>query len=168
MFGSNNQDQPSQDNSQPNPATNNDDGFNDDQPATGQPGSLTEPTASPIDDASSAPHIDDSSDSNDQSNAPADLPDDRQNTNDEASGDDLAAIKQKALSELSPLVQHLDQSPEDKFKTLMMMIQANDNQDLIKDAYEAAQKITDDKAKSQALLDVINEINYFTQNKGSD
>jgi hypothetical protein len=43
------------------------------------------------------------------------------------------------------------------------MIQAADNKDLIKVAYEAAQAITDEKIKAQALLDVINEINYFTQ-----
>jgi len=50
----------------------------------------------------------------------------------------------------------------------MMMIQAADNRDLIKTAYAAAQAITDDKAKAQALLDIINEINYFTQNDNKD
>ncbi len=78
---------------------------------------------------------------------------------------DLMDIKQKALTELSPLVSHLDQSPEEKFKTTMMMIQASDNQDLISDAYASAQAITDNKAKAQALLDIVNEINYFTQNQ---
>lgn len=76
---------------------------------------------------------------------------------------DLMSIKQGALEKLTPLVSHLDQTPEEKFRTTMMMIQASDNQSLIKDAYEAAQKISDDKARAQALLDVINEINYFTQ-----
>lgn len=80
-----------------------------------------------------------------------------------AVSDDLLAIKQQALDKLSPLVGHLDQTPEEKFRTTMMMIQASDNKDLIKDAYESAQAITDDKARAQALLDVINEINYFTQ-----
>lgn len=80
-----------------------------------------------------------------------------------AASDDLMAIKQKALTELSPLVGHLDQTPEEKFKTTMMMIQASDNQALISEAYAAAQAITDDKAKAQALLDIVNEINYFTQ-----
>ncbi len=76
---------------------------------------------------------------------------------------DLVAIKQKALSQLSPIISHLDQAPEDKFKTLMMMIQASDDQTLISEAYETAQQLTDDKAKAQALLDIVNEINYFTQ-----
>jgi hypothetical protein len=66
------------------------------------------------------------------------------------------------LSELSPLVDKLDQTPEERFRTTMMMIQASDNQALVKQAFEAAQAITDDKARAQALLDVINEINYFT------
>lgn len=77
--------------------------------------------------------------------------------------DELVDIKQQALQSLSPLLGQLDQSPEEKFRTTMMMIQASDNQALIKDAYEAAQAITDEKAKAQALLDIVNEINYFTQ-----
>ncbi len=75
----------------------------------------------------------------------------------------LLDIKQQALHQLSPLVGHLEQSPEEKFRTTMMMIQASDNQDLIKTAYEAAQAIIDEKTRAQALLDIVNEINYFTQ-----
>lgn len=75
----------------------------------------------------------------------------------------LLEIKQQALQQLSPLVGHLEQSPEEKFRTTMMMIQASDDQSLIKAAYEAAQEITDEKTRAQALLDVVNEINYFTQ-----
>ena len=78
--------------------------------------------------------------------------------------DDLLDIKQQALQQLSPLVGHLDQTPEEKFRTTMMMIQAADDQSLIKDAYAAAQQITDEKTKAQALLDIVNEINYFNQN----
>jgi hypothetical protein len=47
----------------------------------------------------------------------------------------------------------------------MMMIQASDNQDLIKEAYSAAQAITDEKTRAQALLDIVNEINYFTSHQ---
>lgn len=75
----------------------------------------------------------------------------------------LSELKQQALQQLSPLVSHLDQTPEEKFRTTMMMIQASDNQDLLQTAYDAANQITDEKAKAQALLDVINEINYFSQ-----
>lgn len=76
---------------------------------------------------------------------------------------DLLDIKQQALQQLTPLVNHLQQSPKEEFRTAMMMIQATDNSDLIKKAFEAAQKIEDDKERAQAFLDLINEINYFTQ-----
>lgn len=84
------------------------------------------------------------------------------------SDDDLLELKQQALQELSPLVNHLEQTPEEKFKTTMMMIQAADNKGLVKTAYEAAKQITDEKARAQALLDVINEINYFTHNSDGE
>lgn len=80
-----------------------------------------------------------------------------------ASTDDLVQLKQQALTQLSPIVGKLDQTPEEKFRTTMMMIQASDDQSLIRSAYDAAQAITDEKVKAQALLDVINEINYFSQ-----
>lgn len=77
--------------------------------------------------------------------------------------DELLQIKQEAMNALSPLLDHLDQSPKDKFRTTMMMIQASDNDKLIPIAYEAAKAIEDEKERAQALLDVVNEINYFTQ-----
>jgi hypothetical protein len=76
--------------------------------------------------------------------------------------DHLLDIKQQALQQLTPLIGHLDQEPEEKFRTTMMMIQASDNDTLIKDAYEAALQIQDEKVRAQALLDIVNEINYFT------
>jgi hypothetical protein len=77
--------------------------------------------------------------------------------------DDLFKLKQQALDSLAPLVDQLDQSPEEKFKTTMMMIQASDNPQLVQEAYAAANKIEDEKTRAHALLDVVNEINYFTQ-----
>lgn len=74
----------------------------------------------------------------------------------------LLELKQQALQQLSPLVGELDQTPEENFHTMMMMIQASDDQSLIEKAYAAAEQITDKKAKAQALLDIVNEINYFT------
>lgn len=83
-------------------------------------------------------------------------------------GDDLLGLKQQALQSLQPLVSHLDQSPEEKFKTTMMLIQATDNSTLVKQAYEAASQISDEKARAQALLDVVNEINYFTHKDSAE
>lgn len=77
--------------------------------------------------------------------------------------DKLAGMKQQALDHLEPLVASLDQNPQEEFKTTMMMIQANDNHTLLDKALSAAKSIEDDKERAQALLDIINEINYFSQ-----
>jgi hypothetical protein len=121
-------------------------------------GDPTPPPGTPLFDASGDEASEEKSDlatasqTNDQSSAAANV-----------SQNDLLSIKQQALVQLGPLVKHLDQTPEEKFRTMMMMIQANDNQSLVKDAYEAAQRIHDAGERARALLDVINEINYFTQ-----
>lgn len=86
---------------------------------------------------------------------------------DDASLQQLGDLKQKALGDLTPLVEHLDQSQEEKFTTIMMMLQASDDQRLLQKAYDTAQKIQDEKVRAQALLDVVNEINYFTQKAAS-
>ncbi len=80
-----------------------------------------------------------------------------------AADPDLSQIKQQVLQSLEPLVGQLDQAPEEKFKTIMMLIQASDNSKMLKEAYAAAAQITDEKTRAQALLDIVNEINYFTQ-----
>ncbi len=77
--------------------------------------------------------------------------------------DKLAAMKQHALDHLEPLADGLDQSPEEEFRTTIMRIQANDNHTLLEKALEAAKRIEDDEARAKALLDIINEINYFSQ-----
>lgn len=77
-------------------------------------------------------------------------------------GGDLSNIKQTALEQLKPLLDHLDAVPEEKFDAIMMMIRASDEQSLIKPAFEVAQKIADDKKRAEALLDIVNEINYLT------
>lgn len=80
---------------------------------------------------------------------------------------DLLSIKQDALQSLSPLLSHLDQTPEEKFRTTMMLIQASDDQSMVQAAYAAAKEITDEKVRAQALLDIVNEINYFTQQQAA-
>jgi len=111
-------------------------------PAGGYPKPL-----SPKDDTFSRPHISGN--------------DDNQLT--DATDEGLVEIKQKALDQLFPLIDKLDQNSEEHFKTLMMIIQASDNHTLIEKAYQVAQTIDDEKSRAQALLDIINEINYFTQ-----
>ncbi|HUY85067.1 MAG TPA: hypothetical protein VMU97_00965 [Candidatus Dormibacteraeota bacterium] len=91
------------------------------------------------------------------------LADEQPDTGGAQTDDDLIHVKKQALEELSPLVDKLDLPPEEKFRTIMMMIQASDDESLVKAAYEAAHAIEDEKARAQALLDVVNEVNYFTQ-----
>ena len=91
------------------------------------------------------------------------LPSEPDTTPTDPANGDLLSIKQNALEQLGPLVDHLDQSPEEKFRTTMMLIQSTDNPSRLQAAYDAAQAITDEKVRAQALLDVINEINYFSQ-----
>lgn len=101
---------------------------------------------------------------------PADGPTDNTPINGDVStgvNGDLLSMKQEALQELKPLVSHLDQSPEEKFRTVMMMIQASDDHTKLNEAFDLAKQISDDKTRAQALLDVINEINYFTQQQSS-
>lgn len=89
--------------------------------------------------------------------------DDGDNPLKDATNDDLVHVKEEALDELLPLIDKLDQTPEEHFKTLMMIIQASDNHTLIEKSFQVAQTITDEKVRAQALLDIVNEINYFTQ-----
>lgn len=74
----------------------------------------------------------------------------------------IEAIKNSALKQLRPLMQHIELNPEEKFEKYLMMLRASDDPTLIEPAYKAAQQITSEKLKAQALLDVINEINYIS------
>jgi hypothetical protein len=78
------------------------------------------------------------------------------------SNHELMDIRQKALTELAPIIDKLDLPPLEKFRTIMMIIQISDDEAMVKAAYEAAHSITDEKDKAQALLDIVNEVNYFT------
>jgi hypothetical protein len=76
--------------------------------------------------------------------------------------DSIEQIKISALQELRPLMQHIDLSAEERFEKYLMMLRASDDPDLIAPTYEAAQQISGEKLRAQALLDVINEINYLS------
>lgn len=118
----------------------------------------------PTDDTSS-PSSTDSPSTDSASSNPTDLPSPHPSVT-VGGSDALLDIKQQALQQLTPLVDHLEQTPQEEFRTTMMMIQATDNQELVGKAFEAAKKIEDDKERAQAFLDIINEINYFVQHHG--
>lgn len=78
---------------------------------------------------------------------------------------ELDDVKKSALDQLRPLIEKLDLEPADKFDKYLMMLRASDDPALIKPAFDAAQGISGEKEKAQALLDIINEINYITANQ---
>ena len=75
---------------------------------------------------------------------------------------DLAGIKKEALDELRPLVSKLNLPPDEKFDTLLLIIRSTDDQSLLGPAHDAAKEIPDETKRAEALLDVIKEIDYFS------
>ena len=79
--------------------------------------------------------------------------------------DNLDTVKQEALQELRPLVDKLNVSPEEKFDTYLLLLRSTDDKALIEPAHESAKNIVDEARRAQALLDIIKEIDFLTQNK---
>ena len=79
-------------------------------------------------------------------------------------GDDLGGIKQEAIIELRPLVDKLDLTPEEKFDTYLLILRSTDDKALVAPAHEAAKLITDEERKAKALLEIIKEIDFLSNN----
>lgn len=77
-------------------------------------------------------------------------------------GGELDSIKQSALEELRPLIGKLNLPAEEKFDTLLLIIRSTDDKTLLTSAYDTAKEIQDETKRAQALLDVIKEIDYFS------
>ena len=75
---------------------------------------------------------------------------------------DLSDIKKHALHDLRPLVDKLESAPDEKFDTYLLLIRSTDDKTLVSPAYIAAQAITDESRRAQALLDIIKEIDYLS------
>lgn len=75
---------------------------------------------------------------------------------------ELDDIKKEALEQLRPLVDKLDLKADEKFDTLLLIIRSTDDKSLLGPAHQAAKAIEDDARRAQALLDVIKEIDYFS------
>lgn len=75
----------------------------------------------------------------------------------------LEGIKNAALEELRPLIDRVDLPVEEKFNTYLMLIRSTDDASLIAPAHAAAQAITDEKRKAEALLEIIKEIDYLSR-----
>jgi len=77
-------------------------------------------------------------------------------------GEDLENIKKDVITELRPLVDKLDISPEEKFDTYLLLIRSTDDVTLIEPAHIAARNIADESRRAQALLDIIKEIDFLS------
>ena len=78
---------------------------------------------------------------------------------------ELDSIKLEALNELRPLVDKLNVSPEEKFDTYLLLLRSTDDKELIVPAHDAAKNIADEARRAQALLDIIKEIDFLSQNQ---
>ena len=79
----------------------------------------------------------------------------------------LGDIRLQVISELRPLVNRLDfLAPADKFDTLLLLIRTIDDSSLVPMAHQTAMAIPDEVKRAQALLDILKEIDFFTQKKG--
>jgi len=76
---------------------------------------------------------------------------------------DLDSIKKDALGELRPLIDKVELPAEEKFDTYLMLIRSTDDSTLIGPAHTAAQAISDEKRRAEALLDIIKEIDYLSR-----
>ena len=80
-----------------------------------------------------------------------------------ADASDLDGVKLEALKELRPLMDKVDLPAEEKFDTYLMLLRSTDDKTLIAPAHTAAQGISDEKRKAEALLEIIKEIDYLSR-----
>lgn len=76
--------------------------------------------------------------------------------------EELEEIKREALEELKPLIDKLDLPPEEKFDIILLIIRSTDDEELVSKAHVTALEIVDEGRKAQALLDIIKEVDYFS------
>ena len=75
----------------------------------------------------------------------------------------LDSIKAQALSELRPLIDRVDLPAEERFDAYLMLLRSTDDSTLVAPAHSAAQDISDEKRKAEALLEIIKEIDYLSR-----
>jgi len=95
--------------------------------------------------------------------SPDNTPDDSDNLNNATPQVDAAllALKQHALEALLPIVDSMQEAPERKFEILITATRSSEDPSLLDKALGAAQQISDPNNKADALLDVLNEVNYY-------
>lgn len=113
---------------------------------------VDEPTESASDSASTP-----AADTSSASVPPLDVP------SAPANGGELNSIKSQALSELRPLMDHVDLPAEERFDAYLMLLRSTDDPSLVAPAHSAAQGISDEKRKAEALLEIIKEIDFLSR-----
>jgi hypothetical protein len=77
------------------------------------------------------------------------------------SNSELIALREQILGDVVPLVLESADSGSDRFTLLLRIIQAgNANGDIYKRAYESAKKIEDADGRLEALLALLDEIDF--------
>lgn len=77
---------------------------------------------------------------------------------------DTATVKRQALAALAPLLGSLQTNPERKFEICMSAMRFTDDASLAAVALDAALAIEDNGPKAEALVELINEIDYLESN----
>lgn len=71
---------------------------------------------------------------------------------------DLDKVKAGALSDIRPILEKIDITPEKKFMVYKDIIELWDDKGCIEPAYNAAKQVSDDKQRAEALLYIIETI----------
>lgn len=89
--------------------------------------------------------------------------------NKSASKQNLDEVKQKALAALVPVISNLSSvGPERKFDICLTAMRFTDNSELAGTALEAALSIEEAGTKAEALVELINEIDYLQAQVAGD
>lgn len=80
-----------------------------------------------------------------------------------AATNQLDDIKKQALEALTPIIDNLDIDPERKFDICISAMRFTDDKAIAKVALEAALAIEEKGPKAEALVELVNEINYLQQ-----
>lgn len=75
---------------------------------------------------------------------------------------DLSTIKTNAITDLKPLLDRINLPADEKFDVYMLIINSSHDRSLIEPAYNTARLIEDESTKAKALLDIIKEIDSFS------
>ena len=76
--------------------------------------------------------------------------------------EELSALRDKTLNYLSDMIRDINQSPEEKFKTLLTIFRGTSDKSLLVSALETAEQITDSNQRAESLIELVKVIDEFT------